>query len=261
MNVNPISKSTPTAKPHVGEPRKTDLQAAVATVREMMPWRKMLYTELRRLALETEKVQGNAAIIPSNIDPEKNRVRDRNWAENMRHRVAGDVVRLLEEWNRLWAEIARFKDAHALMMKHAVPGILNGSDIGALSVTAISIPLTDDDPNLVARFYDEALLALAKLVIMTPPFHDLLNWVKEELKGKELAVVELVCESRGRLALAQLAKNNRIKWNLPCDNTYNNIQNKVNKKLRRNNDSQTKTHLPYNLKRDKNCAVIERFTA
>jgi hypothetical protein len=235
-----------------------DLQAAVVTVREMMPWRKVLYTELRTLALELAKLRVNQSLISSNNDPEKNSESERTWAEEMRLRVEGETDQLLAQGDVLEAEMDRFSDAHSLIMKHAVPGRLNESDIGALSVAAISRPLTEDDPHLVDRFYDEALLALAKLE-NARPFDDLLTWAQEELKGKELALVELVCESGGRLALAQLAKNKRIGWKFPWDGSYNNIQNRINKKLEQNNKSPKKTRLPYIFRRDKNCAVIDRF--
>lgn len=259
MHARHVSKTAPAAEPQVGGTQKTELEAAVATVREMMPWRKSLYIEVRRLTGETAMLRGNRGIIKSNEDPDNNRLRDRNWAANMRRRDAGSAERLVREGELLWAAMARFKDAHAILMKHAVPEKLDDRDIGALLVTAISLPLTEDDPHLVARLYDEALLALVKVEFMMTPFDDLLKWAKEELKGKELAVVELVCESKGRLALEQLAKNTRINWAYPCDGTYNNIQGKVNGKLLRNNKSQRKTRLPYSLKRVESCAVIERF--
>jgi hypothetical protein len=268
------------------------LETAIAALRENMAWRLSLYFEARAVVDEQERLQGNSAIIDGiqktdskdsptvvaklahafqrNVDPKdvapagESSTGDRQWAEDMRRRDAECATLLSSRQKRLRANETRFKDAHSVVMQYALGGKLPESDVGALAVLAITGPVTEDDAYVVSRHYDQALAALRKLEVLTPPFEDLLMWARAELKGKQLVVVELMCESGGRLPLADLAADVRIRWRRPWDSAYNCIRTKVNAKLELHNKG-NRLHgrpcLQYDLKRAGNCAVIECLVA
>jgi hypothetical protein len=287
MSRQPRSQTVPLAVQGTHENNKTTLRAACATIKEMIRWRGSLFFAIGKLDREGSRLQGNDALVGSilhpdsqvspkvvdnlalafktALDPGEGRAagdstpQERKWAQELRDRDAQDAARVMREVEQLGADITRYQDAHAIVMEHVGRGKLTDGDIGALAVLAIARPLTEHDPGVVERHTDQALVALTKLEVLTSLFDDLLAWASEELKGKELAVVERICENGGRISLEQLAKDPQIKWQKPFDSAYNGIRSKVNKKLEKQNNRQGRPCLPCNLRRHENCAVIEHF--
>jgi hypothetical protein len=70
-----------------------------------------------------------------------------------------------------------------------------------------------------------------ELVLQPGPFDALRNYVREQLKGKERRVVELLCEHSGVCPIEDLARDPVIDWDRPCDNVFNQAQIRINKKL------------------------------
>ncbi|WP_437202247.1 hypothetical protein [Planctomicrobium sp. SH664] len=52
------------------------------------------------------------------------------------------------------------------------------------------------------------------------------------LKGKEKRVIDLILAAGGKLSIADLAKDPKIDWQAPYDNSWNSLKNRINKKLR-----------------------------
>jgi len=254
-----------------------------------MRWRCSLYARCQELAREREMLNGNARLIASILSPissesrkvfcrlghahvknlgpkvkastEEALAHDKQWAEDLRERDAVRGEELDRQCTQLAAEIAEFQEAHTTVINHLDKELLTANDNGALAVLAIILPLTDDDSVMVSYSAPTAVIALAKLEILTPPLQEVLQWAKVELKGKELAVVELVCQNRGRVSLSALADNPRIKWKKPYDSAFNCIQRRINHKLETWNSRSAREGKPglrYVLRRHESCAVIER---
>ncbi len=83
-------------------------------------------------------------------------------------------------------------------------------------------------------------------------FSDLLNWVKEELKGKQRRVLELVIQADGTFPLADIAVDKQIAWAPPYDNPFNSICKAVNPKLKT-------ARKPWRLERNDNNARLAKI--
>jgi hypothetical protein len=80
------------------------------------------------------------------------------------------------------------------------------------------------------------------------PFADVRAFAAAEMKGKQRAVVELLCDRGGKVDLADLAA--AVEWEAPYDDTWNATKKAINAKLR-------KKRLPFRLSRRDNKARLD----
>lgn len=75
------------------------------------------------------------------------------------------------------------------------------------------------------------------------------QWAGVELKGKQRQVILLVCQAGGELAIDEISGDPVVDWDQNWSNCFNSLKNALNEKLER-------LHPPWQLSRQKNCAVL-----
>src|SRR5262249_11061056 len=83
-------------------------------------------------------------------------------------------------------------------------------------------------------------------------FEDLIPFARDNLKGIERRIIELLCERRGECKLSDLAGDAGIGWNAPYDDAWNSARKRINRKLKRDG-------LSWRLSRSDNAARLTRI--
>jgi hypothetical protein len=83
-------------------------------------------------------------------------------------------------------------------------------------------------------------------------FYALGNWAKEDLKGKQRRIIELLIEENGEMLLADLAIDSQVSWHDPYSDQWNSIRRQLNLKL-------TAKRLPWRLNTKSKHATLTKI--
>jgi hypothetical protein len=83
-------------------------------------------------------------------------------------------------------------------------------------------------------------------------FTQLRDFARDNLKGIQRRIVELVCNEQGECKLSDLAADSGIAWNAPWDNAWNSAMKAINEKLKR-------ADIPWRLSRADNAARLRHI--
>jgi hypothetical protein len=85
-------------------------------------------------------------------------------------------------------------------------------------------------------------------------YRELLQFAKDNMKGGERRIVELVCQNSGECLLANLAADSQIQWSTPYDDAFNSARTRINDKLNAGS-------IPWRLVRKHNKATLRPHAA